>query len=44
LKNREMLIMRVNPDLRLVINGFYKPLITSRKSIPQLSNSEFGLK
>ena len=35
--------MRVNPDVRFVINGFCKPLITSRKSIPHLSNAEFGL-
>ena len=36
--------MRVNPDVRLVINGLQKLLITSRKSIPHLSNAEFGLK
>jgi len=36
--------MRVNPDVRLVINGLQKPLITSRKSIPHLSNAELGLK
>jgi len=33
LKNRIVLIMRVNPDVRR-FNGFCKPLITSRKSIP----------
>jgi|GEM_PF-1753159 hypothetical protein len=37
-----MLIIRVNPDVRLVINGFCKPMITSRKSIPHLSNPKFG--
>jgi len=44
LKNRIVLIMRANPDVRLVINDFCKPLITSRKSIAHLSNAEFELK
>ena len=44
LKNRIVLIMRVNPDVWIVINGLLKPLITSRKSIPHLSNAEFGFK
>jgi len=44
LKNRIVLIMRVNPDVRIISMGFCKPLFTIRTSIPYLSNAEFGFK